>query len=364
MKKSRSSGFTLLELCIVLFIGSLFLSSALQGWKVYVHKKKIDVTQENLLKTEHALKTYLHMNYHYPCPAQRKIGRGQEGFGKALDACYNQKRSPYDDGNNTEYTTASAKGRNNQWVIMGVVPFRSLGIPDSDATDGWGRLLQYAVTEQLTNPFSFDQKAGAIDVVDENGVSRVVPSGTVHFVVYSTGADGKGGISFDGVALSPCPEGLLETENCNDDATFMDAQSRFKTIETGVFREKQTVTDYDDYILYKQIEPDVNIGSGLFILYQGTCPHDFAEIPVGDTKRPAELVYLSKAPPSDPDGNTDTSEISLCYSPYYSVMMSLGISYTNGSVTPCPQGWTEIGYKNSNGSYSYQQVGYYQVCVR
>ncbi len=339
MKKSRSSGFTLLELCIVLFIGSLFLSSALQGWKVYVHKKRIDVTQENLLKTESALKTYLHMNYHYPCPAQRKIKRGEEGFGKALDVCSKQNASQYSDGNDTAYTTASALGRNNEWVIIGVVPFRSLGIPDSAALDGWGRMLQYAVTERLTDPYSLDQKAGAIDVLDEKGVSRVVPPGSVQFVVYSTGEDGMGGISSDGAALSPCQEGLLETENCNDDAAFMDTQSpQFKTIEAGIYKKKQTVTDYDDYILYKQFDNDFNLGGGLFALYLDSCPRDFAEIKFNEDRQPSELLYLSKTPQSGADNSNENSSVALCFSPYYSTVLTLAVAYKNGSVLPCPQG--------------------------
>src|SRR4051812_25246614 len=134
-----------------------------------------------------------------------------------VDVCYFKQTALAGDGVDRTFTTASAVGRNNEWVIIGALPFRSLGIHDSDALDGWGHMLQYAVTEQLTNTASFDQNAGAIDVVDENNVSRVVPAGSVQLVVYSTGPDGMGGISSDGAALSPCQQGLLETENCNDD---------------------------------------------------------------------------------------------------------------------------------------------------
>lgn len=352
------AGFTLLEMSIVILIGSLFFASALQIMKINEQRRGLDITHDNLQKAASALKSYLHLNHNYPCPAQREIKRGEPGFGKALDSCYFRQDASSGDGVNPSFTTASAVGRNNKGVIIGVLPFRSLGIHDSDALDGWGHMLQYAVTEQLTNPASFNQNDGAIDVVDEKGVSRVAPAGSVQFVVYSTGADGVGAISSAGGVISPCRQGLLETENCNDDARFMDAPSPLFKTETEGMKVKQ-VTDYDDYILYKQFDNDFNPGWGLVLSFIGACPQGFTAIPLGN-RQSQDTLYISPSPVSKAAPRGAIPATSVCYTPYYSTTLFLSnVVGSNGAVQPCPPGWTSIGYETSATAGSA-----YQVCAR
>ncbi len=309
----------------------------------YLKGRAVATTRENLADAERALKAFLEFNGAYPCPAPLSAPRGTPGFGRAVSSCITDTKGvPVSQDDKTG--TLTAAGRDRQNVRIGFLPFRSLGIPDAKSVDGWGRLLQYAVTEKMTLPDRFNQMDGAIDVVAEDRGSRLTPPGTAQYVVFSTGADGIGGYSADGVAHAPCRADLAEGENCNGDAVFMDTLPLYK--QSG---GKNGQTDVDDYIAYQQYDPYLNTRRGLVFIYRGSCMPGFHEI---DTqgRRVAGIETLSKTAPGV-NGEMDLSgDEKVCFSPRYSIAMTLLTSSFMGKAARCPDGWAEIGYQAETGS--------------
>ncbi len=330
--------------------------------------KNNQITKENIHKAENALKGFLDVNGFYPCPASRLEKRGKVLFGKSLDSCISDENQLFLQKMHTEILPATdtliAEGRNKYKVRIGILPFRSLGLSDSDAVDGWGWLLQYAVTEKLTDTASFDQKAGAIDVVAEDRQSRLVPSGSVQYVIFSTGEDGKAGYSGDGVFMNPCPLNVLETENCNGDAVFMDAQLQLAQGK----RRGENVVSYDDHIAYKQYDIDLAGRGGLVYFYRESCMTGFTEVEV-KSRLASGIERLNKKPSFMRNQDDRSAAQKLCFSTLYSASLTLMVQGKGeGDVVACPEGWTNIGYLEGAGegatSGQREEEVNYQVCAR
>lgn len=333
----RCSGFTLIEISIVLVIAGLVMSALLSTATIYFHDKTLRETRDNMAAAKTALRAFVAMNGYYPCPASRAAARGMQGFGKAPESC----ATIDPDGSVT-----TAQGRDKLPVKIGILPFRSLGLADDQAVDGWGNVLQYAVTESLTSADTYDQREGAIDVVAEDNVSRLSPPGTAQYVVFSTGQNGRGAYSGDVAAATPCSLYSLEGENCDGDAIFMEAQ-----IQHG-----GNGVDYDDYIVYQQYDPLTNNKSGLIFSFYQSCPPGFTPVAMQATQATGiENIYKSSKP--DPGDTGGTENRAICFSDRYSATIMMQVS----SSAKCPLGWSNIGYKIFGTGESAVS---YKICAR
>ncbi|MBI1216075.1 MAG: hypothetical protein GC185_09695 [Alphaproteobacteria bacterium] len=124
-------------------------------------------------------------------------------------------------------------------VRRGMVPFRTLGLPETLAEDGYGQRFEYAVTEPLATD-QYKQENGAITVVD----SAHTIAQYVHYVIFSPGQDHNGAYTAHGVQMQPCKSGRLDTENCNT-TTDSNAVYRYTAFSTA-----QGPTHFDDYLKY------------------------------------------------------------------------------------------------------------------
>lgn len=366
----QNSGFTLIELAIVIMVIGLVMTGVLAVMKVQMGGRDMSATKKNLHIAEVALKTYLAVNHAYPCPAPRDAKKGEKGYGRALENCVSPPAiATVSTGKPQKDGTVSASGREKAMVRIGVLPFRSLGMGDAEAVDGWGNLLQYAITESLTDPMQYDQDNGAIDVVAEDGQSRVTPPGTVQYIIFSTGPDGAGGIAAAGAGTGvACPKKKLQTENCNSDSVFMDAESRFADAERG---SKVRAVDYDDRLVYMQYDPSVARAGGLLFFYRDGCPAQFSPVDVAD-KRVALIDLINQFLPgehsaSESRGRADEDKV-LCYSPRYALSMMIEVEGQSreAAVSLCPPGWEGIGYKffSEEGDNVYESGSVYRVCAR
>lgn len=365
---SANSGFTLIEIAIVMVIMGLFMSSIFSLLAVYYKTNRHGVTRERLANAETALQAYFEVNGAYPCPASRTIKMPDPMYARAPEKCYEPGKSSF--LSTDDDSSLVVKGRADYRVRIGLLPFRSMGIPDAEALDGWGNAIQYAVTEVLTDANQYDQRFGAIDVIAEDGKSRFVPPGTVQYVVFSSGADGMGGYTGGSLAqVSPCEQGLLESENCDDDdATFMDTFSQFKVIPGGGGRNTQKV-EYDDLIAYQQYDPKQKTNGQLLFYYRGSCPKNFAPVDI-DGFNATGIENLSKYPSFRSKRERGESNVQkLCISTRFSVTMMLTVSGTGQDVYLCPKGWTNIGYKIFGGEgegegYGDSSTMNYLICAK
>lgn len=351
MTKHRSAGFTLIELSIAIVIIGLMTASLFSGLKARMAGQEQRTTVANLRAANLALKSYLAMNDAYPCPASRLALKGTPDYGKAMEECQTETKRLL---STRDPETITAPGRGDRPVRIGILPFRSLGLPDVAAVDGWGNLLQYAVTESLTDPLLYDQESGAIDVIAEDRLSRVTPPGSVQYVVFSTGPDGLRGWAASGAPTAmPCPEENLQTENCNDDAVFMETETRYENGKTV----------YDDRVTYLQYDPEKIPAGGLLFYYAGSCPAGFFPVDVGG-QHVGGIETLRKVLPGRDNGNDSGSKKNVCYSPRYASTMMIGVE-DRDKPPPCPSGWNNIGYRAfGNEAESPVDSVFYQFCAR
>jgi prepilin-type N-terminal cleavage/methylation domain-containing protein len=128
--RSRMRGFTLLEVAIVLIVGTLLASGALGLVSALRQKQQYTGTRASLEKVDAALAAFVALNGRLPCPAN-----GSLAIANALSGVETARNAA------TGCTTDQANG---------VVPWRTIGISEEDATDGWYRRISYRVPNMLT----------------------------------------------------------------------------------------------------------------------------------------------------------------------------------------------------------------------
>lgn len=129
MNLTGKGGFTLIELAIVLTILGLLLGGGSMLLKPMMDNNKRNETKARLKVIEDALAVYAANNQDLPCPSNPALGAGAAA-------------------NGLEATPGSAACTGTT-VSSGGVPWRSLGLSESDVLDGWGRRISYAITAQL-----------------------------------------------------------------------------------------------------------------------------------------------------------------------------------------------------------------------
>ncbi len=240
----KEEAFTLIETAIVILVIGLFLTPLLIAGRIYLQNKALLTTENNINEVQMALQEYLTANGFLPCPAPLNLPHTDPNYALAVTC----------DGTAAAGTFVVDDGRGD--VRTGAVPARTLAnLAIPYMRDGYGTLITYSVTESLTSLAGgpYDPLNGAISIQDEAGnelsVQVPVPApvgGTAPFVLISSGRDGKGAYTKDGVLMLPCGNTSVDDENCdlNADAVFV-AQSGFAM--TGFPGDPN---HYDDRVQY------------------------------------------------------------------------------------------------------------------
>ncbi len=128
----RQAGFTLLEVAIVLLIMGILITITATTTSSVINQKRRNETQEKMKVIDTALVNFVMQNQRLPCPADGTLdstagvaAAGTETLNVAKTAC----------------TLA--------FQTNGIVPWKSLGVSLSDATDSWGNMFTYRVDEVL-----------------------------------------------------------------------------------------------------------------------------------------------------------------------------------------------------------------------
>jgi prepilin-type N-terminal cleavage/methylation domain-containing protein len=197
---SRSHGFSLIEMAVVLFIVVLLLGSVLVPFATQVEQRRIAETQKTLEEIKEALIGYAASHGapgapFLPCP-DLIIAAGGATANDGLE------------DRDAAGTCLSAEG-NLPWVSLG-----------SGAQDAWGNRFHYRVTPAFANAppasLGFDLNSiGAIRVCSSAspaaGTCPAVAT-TIPAVVLSFGRNGRGGLSINGNRY-PAPASNDEREN-------------------------------------------------------------------------------------------------------------------------------------------------------
>ncbi len=296
-KKNNQSGFTLVELSIVIAISGVVMLAAAHMVKLYTVNLQYEKTLHHLKQTHKALDIFRDLNGRYPCPADPTLAPTSANYG--LEECRVQADIVTNENDCTAPTNPLSLGiscavgvhdgdenGSDDVVMIGIIPFRTLYAGDavlglagvrntqdggitvyneSMKFDGWARYISYAVTEHMTdaghnaiaNPVN--PSTGGIRVIDENNQTVVIDSeNSAHYIIYSAGENGRGAYTSAGQRMGDCfvsiiagvpappntpaPSGQddingiteIEIENCDDN--------------DGVFRKAiRSLADGDDY---------------------------------------------------------------------------------------------------------------------
>jgi prepilin-type N-terminal cleavage/methylation domain-containing protein len=175
----RSTGFTLVEMAVVMLILTLLVGGLSTGLGAHLSRRAEANTDEALAEARDALLGYVVRKGMFPCPA-KSAQDGSEG--REAGVCQTN---------------------------TGLLPWATLGIA---GTDGWGHRLRYAVTSSYTQKIT-TLGDGDIEIFTRNGNGDVLKlttdGGKTPLVILSHGVNGAGATTQDGQAL-PLPTGASD----------------------------------------------------------------------------------------------------------------------------------------------------------
>lgn len=216
--KKRQSGFTLVELAMVMLIIGLLLGGLIPTLSAQMETRRISETQRQLDEIKEALAGFAMSNGRLPCPADGTASGGNELI--------------------TDTGTAATCT-----LTKGVLPWSTLGVPE---TDGWSRRFTYRVAANYADGadgtgaacniaagISFQLCSSAnLNVLAASGGSSVATN--VPAVVVSHGRNGSGAYPAGGGAQIGTASGD-ESENADDD---------------NIFVGRDYATDFDDQVVW------------------------------------------------------------------------------------------------------------------
>jgi len=184
---SRTSGFSLLEMAIVLAIVGFLLAKLIPSISAQVDQQHRNDTIKQMHEIQDALYGYAIVNGRLPCPAKATIA-----------------------------TNTANAGISDCTLTMGVIPWATLGTGETDA---WNRRFTYSASSTFTTAnFTLGLKGNLT-------VKTAATSGTniafdIPAVFISHGSNGYGAYTPAGIALttSTSPD---EADNSNPDAIFV-----------------------------------------------------------------------------------------------------------------------------------------------
>lgn len=294
-------GFSLLEVALLLLVGGILAVPLMEAYNRYMTERTFAKTYTAGSTIQSAMTEFYEMHERYPCPAIPGLAVGDPLHG--MEQCPGRDM----DGDGTSMPAMAMESCDNGFcrtagrdadgdlahdgVLIGTIPYATLGVPYNDALDGWKRRMTYAVTESMTSTATFLADRGAIMVWKSDGstplsygdaVQSANPrdkggQATAHFTYFSHGENGRGAYSLDGARVgeacdnsafsaaevAAASKSYNEIENCDNDYEF--------TMDLQAFSTQVGFDYYDDIFYYQSGLP-----SGGTWNYSGTLADVFA----------------------------------------------------------------------------------------
>ena len=239
-----STGFTLIEMAVVLFLVSLVLGGVMTPLATRIEQKEREKTQGLLKEIKESLIGYSLVNGHLPCPdcpggaASVSCGTGTAAFNDGIEDGSNgagtgiSPRSVVAD----DFVQCAVEVGNLPWVTLGVNEF-----------DGWGNRFVYSIDQTFadntpgtgcgtaTAGVSFELCSTGDTSIWEEGAAANLVANNVPALVFSYGANGN---AFGGTA----PTSADELDNWWTDV----ADRNFVSTDYN----QTTANEYDDLFIW------------------------------------------------------------------------------------------------------------------
>ncbi len=228
--RKAEQGFTLAEVAVAFVIISLLIAGAVMPLASQIEARNIAETRRILEQVREATIGFVQINGRLPCPADGTTASG---------------------GTNASGVSAGAEQYNTGTslctAVFGVVPWATLGIPETDA---WGRRISYYVDQvfadgfsaashgpsctpspALTSPMSFGLcSTGTLTVNTRNDSTHATSAigSTLPAVFISHGKNGYGAYTPQGTTLSGVGAGTDEETNAAHNSTTTTFYSRLQ----------------------------------------------------------------------------------------------------------------------------------------
>lgn len=222
-------GFTLLEITVVLALVAIMAAVAVKVVPSRDCHEETRVQQRDIRK---AVTAYVNANGRYPMPAGKALKATNPLYGVAVTNAGDAKIS----------RTGSAPGR----VLIGALPFATLGLSVSYGSDCWGNKYSYLVSEVLTDATTYKGTNGFGRITINSGnLSSSSPITTrAAYAVVSHGADGSGAVPRNATSGNTCPSSgtRVDRENCDTGNAIL---------FSSVLNDGSGATDfYDDLVVF------------------------------------------------------------------------------------------------------------------
>ncbi len=255
-----SRGFSLIETSIVLLIFGVVVAAIASIVPTLQQQDNLVSMNKKLDTIQKALDTFYSQNGYLPCPARLNDAPSTANFAVSTN-CNVAAGSVLPVGSVVDVNGFTV----NENLRVGVVPTRSLNLPDEYMYDVWNNRISYVVVKNMaidsTQFAAYSSTQADVIRVQDSGANRIHQANSatyanvVAYTLVSFGPNSKGATNYMGSATAyvACSGGL-DAENCDNDTTFVD--SNYNTA---------SATYYDDFIRWKtkqQIMREVTYSSG------------------------------------------------------------------------------------------------------
>ncbi|MBI4196059.1 MAG: type II secretion system protein [Betaproteobacteria bacterium] len=223
----RSSGFTLVEMAVVIFIITLLLGSILVPLATQVEQKQISDTQKTLDEIREALVGFALVNGYLPCPDTN------------------------DDGAEDVNAGTGRCGTVAGGIATGNLPWATVGVA---GTDAWSNRFRYVLNERYAwrPPAALINLSGGGTDVRVCQAANCGGTGTaVVAVIVSHGKNGYGATNSLSGTTNPSPTGADELENTDADREVVSRAISAPESSAGEFDD--IVTSLSQYILLNRM---------------------------------------------------------------------------------------------------------------
>lgn len=251
------AGFSLIMVSILLTVAALIFVSLLPGQEAGDLNQKTINNTKKLERVEEAMHSFMAFNGRRPCPADGQYVVNTANFGK-------EAANP---GTCTGGTPSAPLGPDaTGFVVGGVIPTRSLGLPDEYQYDEFGHRFTYVVDTQATannyciNLEDFNPITGAITGTGHIKIENATGGTVIDNVMYayiSHGASGYGAFPAQGSSVANrINSGSTDTDmqtNAGVNSSFTYSTTNFTNVKVQKARVAPTSGDtgFDDLVWYR-----------------------------------------------------------------------------------------------------------------